>query len=167
MITNAVFYLTELTRIRSIAVCILIGIASIGTGCASSNLPSIAQTLNETTGQNGQACVRTSDIRGYGIRNGNIINIDALHNYYIVTVLTGCIDLESSPALMFHSRFQEICGGGSDKIVVRGNTCSIDKIYVFEDREEAFSAFDEAVERREQLRQRTHHARQEHEKQRR
>lgn len=114
-------------------------------------LPSISDTLRETTGQNGRACVRTSDIRGYGVQ-GDVINIDSDTDYYIATVHPGCLDLQTSMGIMFSGGFSEICGGRIDKIITRDNECSINHIFQFKNRDAAFEAYEKATTRREELR---------------
>ena len=127
----------------------LIGLAA----CTSvdHNLTIISDTFRDITGQNGRACVRTSDIRGYGVRD-NVVNIDAGNDYYIATVHPGCFDLQTSMAVMFSGGFSEICGGRIDKIITQDNECAINQIFEFDNRDTAFEAYDKAVKVREALR---------------
>lgn len=121
--------------------------------CASTkNVPTLTESLRETTGQNGRACVRTSEIRGYGVRDNNVINIDASRGYYLATVRPGCLDLNTSMAVMFGGSYSEICGGRTDKITTGDNQCTINQLFKFESREAAFGAYEAAIkERQEQL----------------
>ena len=133
--------------------CLTIQIIAGLAACTSmdSKLPSISDTLREATSQNGRACVRTSDIRGYGVQD-DVVNIDADSDYYIVTVHPGCLDLQTSMAVMFSGGFSEICGGRIDKIITQDNECSINQIFEFDNRDAAFEAYGKAIIKREELR---------------
>ncbi|WP_339617011.1 DUF6491 family protein [uncultured Gilvimarinus sp.] len=121
-----------------------LAIAAVLTGC-SSTMPNISSTLLDTTGQNGRACIDTSDIRGYGVLDQDVISIDARNNYYLATVMPGCNNLETSARAMFSSRFYEVCGGGMDHVRTGGDNCTIRNIFEFANREEAFAAHDAAM----------------------
>lgn len=129
-------------------------LATLLGACVSTSpkAPNLSQALRDTTGQDGRACVRTSDIRGYGTREGKVINIDARQNYYIATMRPGCFDLGTSMAAMFSGDFNEVCGGRVDKVTTAENVCTIDQMFEFVDREAAFSAYDDAVKEREKAR---------------
>ena len=114
-------------------------------GCSTTPMPNISTTLLDTTGQDGRACVDTSDIRGYGVLEQDVISIDARNNYYLATVLPGCNNLEVSARAMFSSRFYEVCGGGMDHVRTGGDNCTIRNMFEFENREEAFAAHDAAI----------------------
>jgi len=116
------------------------------------SVPSFYDVLAETAGQNGRACVRQNDIRGYGVLDHEVISIDARRNYYLATVLPGCNALDTSPAALFEERFSEVCGGGMHKVYVRDDHCTIRQMYEFESREAAFAAHRRAVERYNALR---------------
>lgn len=132
----------------------LLSSAIVLAACASTShdVPRLAEVLRDTTGQNGRACIRTSDISGYGVRKGQVINIDTMRNYYIATVRPGCFDLETSMQAMFSGDFYEVCGGRLDKVVTDDNVCTIDQIFEFADRDAAFEAYDAALEKRQSLR---------------
>lgn len=120
--------------------------------CATTrDVPRMGEMLRETTGQNGRACVRLSDIRGYGVLKDNVVSIDGFRNYYLATVLPGCIDLQTSARAMFSGDFGEICGQTMDSIATRGDRCSINQVFEFENREEAFATYNDVLERREEL----------------
>ena len=119
-------------------------LAAVLIGC-SSTMPNISSTLLDTTGQNGRACIDTSDIRGYGVLDQDVISIDARSNYFLATVLPGCNDLATSARAMFSSRFYEVCGGGMDHLRTSDDNCTIRNIFEFESREEAFIAHDAAM----------------------
>lgn len=118
--------------------------------CATTETPSISKALRETTGQTGRACVRTDDIQSYGVRSDNTLNVDGLRHYYVLTLRPGCHNLATSAATMFSGDFSELCGGRMDKLVSGGDWCTVEHIFQFEDRAEAFRAYDEAQRWREQ-----------------
>lgn len=136
--------------------CLTIQLIAALAACTSmdSKLRSVSETLRETTGQNGRACVRTSDIRSYGVQD-DVVNIDSDSDYYIATVHPGCLDLHTSMAIMFSGGFSEICGGRIDKIITQSSECSINQIFQFDNRDAAFEAYEKAVMRREALRSNT------------
>lgn len=117
------------------------------------SVPSFYDVLAETAGQNGRACVRHSDIRGYGVLDHDVISIDGRRNYYLATVMPGCHALDTSPAALFEERFSEVCGGGMHKVYTGGDHCTIRQMYEFENREAAFEAHRNAVERYDALRE--------------
>lgn len=125
------------------------------TACAvtqRNDVPDLTEMLRETTGQNGRACIRTSDIRGYGLqRGGDAINIDATRDYYIATLRPGCLDIETSMGIIFSNNFNEVCGGRIDTVITQGNECSINQVFKFESRDHAFKAFNDTLERRQQM----------------
>ncbi|WP_286807225.1 MULTISPECIES: DUF6491 family protein [unclassified Marinimicrobium] len=117
------------------------------------SVPSFYDVLAETAGQNGRACVRHSDIRGYGVLDHDVISIDGRRNYYLATVMPGCNALDTSPSALFEERFSEVCGGGMHKVYAGGDHCTIRQMYEFENREAAFEAHRNAVERYDALRE--------------
>lgn len=122
--------------------------------CASTEnrVPQLSEFLRETTGQNGRACVRSMDIQGYGVRKNDVISIDARRRYYLATVHPGCTDLATSAAAMFSGDFYEVCGGRMDRVITRDNQCTINRMFEFENREEAFGAYEKAMQKREETR---------------
>lgn len=116
----------------------------------SKDVPSLTETLRETTGQNGRACVRTRDIRGYGVRDNNVVNINASRGYYLATVHPGCFDLDTSMAVLFGGSYSEICGGRMDKVVTGEGQCTINQVFKFDSREAAFAAYEAALIEREE-----------------
>jgi hypothetical protein len=117
------------------------------------SVPSFYDVLAETAGQNGRACIRHSDIRGYGVLDHDVISIDGRRNYYLATVMPGCNALDTSPSALFEERFSEVCGGGMHKVYAGGDHCTIRQMYEFENREAAFEAHRNAVERYDALRE--------------
>lgn len=117
------------------------------------SVPSFYDVLAETSGQNGRACVRHSDIRGYGVLDHDVISIDGRRSYYLATVMPGCNALDTSPSALFEERFSEVCGGGMHKVYAGGDHCTIRQMYEFENREAAFEAHRNAVERYDALRE--------------
>ncbi|WP_049722823.1 DUF6491 family protein [Gilvimarinus polysaccharolyticus] len=114
----------------------------------TAKLPNISSVLLDSTGQNGRACIKANDIRGYGVLEQDVISIDARNRYYLATVLPGCIDLASSSRAMFGSRSYEVCGGGMGQVQTGGDNCTIRHIFEFDNREAAFAAHDSAVKAR-------------------
>lgn len=121
--------------------------ANMGDG----QVPSMSQLLMDATGQKGRACVRKGDIQGYGVLDNNWVSIDGMRDYYLASVLPGCQSLSTSPRALFESRFYEVCGGGSGRLHTDGESCTIQHIFEFDNREEAFAAWRAAEEERERL----------------
>lgn len=136
----------SLTAIAFIAVMLS---ACTSTG-PSTNVSSL---LLDTTGQDGRACLDVSDIRGYGVLDGDVISINTNREYYLATVLPGCMDLQTSTHAMFKQRFGEICGGGRNSVRTGGDNCTIRNIFEFEDRESAFAVHDQIMEKQAELRE--------------
>lgn len=132
-----------------------IALASLVCACSSTGGPStnISTILQDTTGQNGRACIDAGDIRGYGVLDQNVISIDAFNKYYLATVLPGCTNLEVSSRAIFEQRFAEVCGGGTNSVRSGGDNCTIRSIFEFEDRSEAFAAHDAALQKQTELRE--------------
>jgi hypothetical protein len=115
--------------------------------CATApQIPSLAELLSRNTGQDGGACLHTSDVRRYSVYNDEFIFIDGSLGSYIVTANPGCQDLSTTPSLSFEGRSTRICGAGMGKITTRAHQCTIREIFKFEGREAAFAAFENAVE---------------------
>lgn len=120
--------------------------------CTSNpSLPRFDTMLQESTGQNGRACVRKSDIDGYGVLKHDIVSIDGGRKYYLATLMPGCMDIQTSMAALFAGRFIEVCGGSNDRIVTREESCQIRQMFEFESREAAFEVYESLVEKRQQL----------------
>ncbi|HEX5057139.1 MAG TPA: DUF6491 family protein [Gammaproteobacteria bacterium] len=135
-------------NILKIAVPVVVCATVLG-GCASARGPSTAKILGDTTGQNGRACVRLNDIQGYGVLDDNIISINTLgQDYYLATVLPGCNDLQTSIGVLFKGGFGEICGQSMNAVATNSDTCAINKIYKFENREAAFASYNDARQKR-------------------
>jgi len=126
--------------------------ALIGCGATSySSIPRYSTLLQEQTQQDGRACVRNYQIRGYNVKHRDIITIDAGRKQYVATTFSHCPDLELSFQAAFVSRFSQICGG-SGRVVTRSENCLIDKMFEFDDRESAKAAVQLAFDSREQAR---------------
>lgn len=133
---------------------IILGIAAFAaalSGCATTDFPSMSEMLRDTTEQDGRACVRESDIDGYGVLENDVISIDGGQDYYLATVLPGCNNLATSIGLMFSDNFGEICGQRGDEVRTGRDTCQIHQVFEFDDREEAFEAFNDVMEVRERM----------------
>lgn len=118
--------------------------------CASTgNVPKVGQMLREATGQNGRACIYLHDIQSYGVLEGDVVSIDSMDgNYYLATVLPGCVDLQMSVHALFRGDFGEICGQTADVIATGGDRCSINQIFEFDNRQEAFDTYNQILEKR-------------------
>lgn len=116
-----------------------------------SSLPQFDSMLMEASGQNGRACVRANDIDGYGALNHKVLSIDGGRKYYLATLMPGCNTVETSMSALFAGGFGEICGGGRDKIVTRDDHCQIKHMFEFENREAAFTLYNELAEKRKEM----------------
>ncbi len=121
----------------------LVSCASTGGGTRK-----IGNMLSEHTGQNGRACVRLGDVRSYGVLKDGVVSIDGGRRYYLATFLPGCGDLQTSARALFDGKFGEICGMAMDKVEAGGDTCVINKMFEFENRQQAFAAYDMALAQR-------------------
>lgn len=120
--------------------------------CASTpDLPDVGKMLRDTTGQNGRACIRQGDIRGFGVLENDVVSIDGTRKYYLATVMPGCHDLQTSVRAMFSGGFGEVCGGSTNKIVTRGDRCIIRSMFEFDSREAAFATHNAILEERKAL----------------
>jgi hypothetical protein len=121
-------------------------------GCATGrDVPRVSRMLAEEIPQNGRACVRLGDIRSYGVLEDNVVSIDGTRNYYLATVLPGCNDLQTSVRSLFSGGFGEICGQSMNKIATGGDSCTINKLYEFKSRDEAFAVYNAVLQKREAL----------------
>ena len=125
------------------------------TACSSNAtkepVPQMRDLLQELTEQNGRACVRTAQIRGFGTKQNRIITIDGGRDYYIATTIHACNDINTSFRALFVGRFGEICGNSFSKIVAGGSRCAIGSMYKFESRKEAFAALETAQDLRQEV----------------
>lgn len=125
----------------ALALCLMGTLASC-TQTTQPAAPKLSAVLAELTGQNGRACVRSGNIRGFAA-NEDSININAGRRYYVATTLFRCNNLDLSPVAVFSSRFAELCGG-TGRMFIPGETCQIDKIFEFDNRKSAHSTLDQA-----------------------
>lgn len=137
---------------RLITFCIVIFTAVLAS-CATTgrNIPDVSKMLRDTTGQNGRACIRQGDIRGFGVLENDVVSIDGTRKYYLATVMPGCHDLQTSVRAMFSGGFGEVCGGATNKIVTRGDRCVIRSLFEFENRKAAFTTYNSVLEERKAL----------------
>ncbi len=133
-----------------IAVVLSAGLAACTT--TGKDVPPFHKVLSDSVEQNGRACVRHSDIRGYGVLDHEVISIDGRRKYYLATVMPGCNTLDTSPSALFEERFSEVCGGGMHKLYTDNDHCTLRQMFEFENREAAFEAHRKAVERYDALR---------------
>lgn len=134
---------------------IVMALASV-VSCSSVqvDLPSYDELLRVETQQNGRACIRQHDIRGFGSLDDEVVSVSSNRkdHYYLVTTLFRCSSLQTSFTAGFKGGFSEFCGGGRDKILTSEESCPIKHIFEFNSREEAFSAFDKAKTVRQNVR---------------
>ncbi|WP_158966268.1 DUF6491 family protein [Paraglaciecola sp. L3A3] len=118
------------------------------------DLPNYDELLKTETTQDGRACVRQNDIRGYGTLDDDVISVSVSprNQYYLITTLFRCDSLLTSFAAGFKGNFSELCGGGRDKILTSDESCPIKSIFEFESREDAFATFEKAKTIRQDLR---------------
>jgi hypothetical protein len=117
--------------------------------------PMLGSLLEDTTGQNGRACVTVSDIGGYGVLEDNILSIEGEDNeHYLATVTPGCEDLPTTARLQFSGDFGDVCGQAMDEIVMEDNRCTINQLFEFDDRDDAMDAYHATLELREQMEKR-------------
>jgi hypothetical protein len=141
-----------------VIICFLVVVAFFNLVSCSSvgvNLPSYDNLLKAQTKQDGRACVRQRNIRGYGMLDGDVISISASgkSRYYLVTTLFQCQSLQTSFSVGFKGDFFELCGGGRDRILTSEESCPIKSIFEFESREKAFAIFEKADKIRQDFRQ--------------
>lgn len=130
-----------------------VALAVLTSACSTTgeSVPSLADTLHDVSGQNGRACVDKGDIQGYGVLDDNIISIDGRREYYLATVLPGCLDLVTSIGVAFKGGFGEVCGRTSDSVMTNDSHCTINRMYEFDNRDDAFAAYNQAKQQREAL----------------
>ena len=101
--------------------------------CSSlqANLPDYDQLLKTQTEQNGRACIRESDIRGYGVLDDSVVSINGRgrKEYYLLTTVYQCNSLMTSGSAAFIGGFSELCGGGRDNIFTGDDSCPIKSIF--------------------------------------
>jgi len=138
----------------------ILGIAALVaalSSCATTRLPSMSEMLRDATGQDGRACVDTSDIDGYGVLENNVISIDGERDYYLATVSPGCDDDDLATSVDgdfdrdFGDDSDEICGESGDELDTDEGDCEIHQVFEFDDREEAFETFNDVMEVRERM----------------
>jgi len=118
------------------------------------NLPSYDELLSAQTEQDGRACVRQHNIRGFGMLEDDVISINARgkNRYYLITTWFKCHSLQTSFAAGFKGDFSELCGNGRDKILTSEESCPIKSIFEFESKQEAFATFEKVQVIRQELR---------------
>lgn len=121
----------------------------------SSSLPNNNALLASITEQDGRACLREDDIRGFGILDDDVISVESRRpgEYFLFTTLYQCPSLQFSPQLAFSAAFNQFCGGGRDKVISGDEICPIRSIYKFENRQQAFEAFAQVEEKRDELKE--------------
>lgn len=121
----------------------------------SRSLPNNNALLASVTEQDGRACLREDDIRGFGILDDDVISVESRRRgeYFIFTTLYHCPSIQFSPQLAFSAAFNELCGGGRDKVISGDEICPIRSVFKFENRQQAFDAFAKVEEKRAQLKE--------------
>jgi hypothetical protein len=102
------------------------------------------QALQEITGEDGRACIRTYDISGYAPLNDTTISVsDKFRGHSLMITTFRCPAMETSFAAAFEGAFTEFCGR-RDALFSGGDRCPVQSVFVFENRDAAFEAFDKA-----------------------
>ncbi|HEX7028174.1 MAG TPA: DUF6491 family protein [Gammaproteobacteria bacterium] len=131
---------------------ILAILVTVLAACATvSDVPSLGEMLRQATGQNGRACVRSTEIRNYGTLKDDLVIIRGLSKHYVAVITPGCMDLDSPFRTRFRGGHGEICGGSMDSIITETDECIIRQMFEFEDREHAFITLHSVLEERENL----------------
>lgn len=131
----------------------IVSVAIIG-ACTTfkANIPSNDNMLASLTEQDGRVCIRTNDIRGFGVLGDDVISVDSRRgSYFLMTTLYFCPSLRTSHTIGFAGDFTEFCGGGRDSVYTGDESCPIKAIYEFTSRKEAFATFDVIKAKREAL----------------
>ncbi len=141
---------------RRLTILGMTALVAVLSGCATTTLPSMSELLRDATEQDGRACVDKSDIEGYGVLENNVISIDGERDYYLATVSPGCddnltISVDRDLGNDFGDDFDRICGEGGDDLGLDDDDCEIHQIFEFDDREDAFDAFNDVMEARERM----------------
>ena len=116
--------------------------------CSSSSFSPSSQEMNralqEITGEDGRACVRTRDISGYGTLNDTTVSVsDKFRGHSLMVTTFRCPAIEASPGAAFKGAFTEFCGR-RDSLFSGGSRCPVQSVFVFENRDAAFEALDQA-----------------------
>jgi hypothetical protein len=148
----------EVMELMKVFKCSLVAVAFFNLVSCSSldvNLPSFDNLLKAQTKQDGKACVRQRNIRGYGMLDNDVVGISASgkNRYYLVTTLFQCQSLQTGFSAGFKGDVFELCGGGFDKILTSEESCPIRSIFEFESREKAFANFEKVEKIRQDLRE--------------
>ena len=110
----------------------------------------IHEMLAQVTEQDGRACIRLDDIRGYAPLDDSLISVSGRRReHFLVTTTFRCTELGTAMAVAFDGRFSEVCGGGTGTVVTGRERCPIRHIYEFPSRDDAFAALEAARARRE------------------
>jgi hypothetical protein len=144
----------DIVKVFKYCLVIIIFLGLVSCSSLGVNLPSYDELLRTETEQNGRACVRQHNIRGFATLDDDVISINASgkNRHYLITTWLQCHSLQTSFSAGFKGDFLELCGGGRDKILTSEESCPIKSIFEFESREEAFATFEKADEIRQDLR---------------
>jgi len=116
--------------------------------CSSTSFSPSSQEMNlalqEITGEDGRACVRSRDISGYAPLNDTTVSVsDKFRAHSLMVTTFRCPAMEGSPGAAFKGAFTEFCGR-RDALFSGGSRCPVQSIFIFESRDAAFEAFDQA-----------------------
>lgn len=141
--------------IRSTIFVLMAGLLAAGCSTVESKPrpPSMDTLLAGLTEQNGRACIRRTDIRGFAVLNDQLLSVSGRRKeHFLVTLPYSCNSLDISFQLAFTGTFSDVCGGGArDQIITREESCPIRHIYSFKSRDEAFATLELARKKREAL----------------
>jgi len=129
---------------------IAIALSACSSNPSKKSVPDVSTMLRQETGQNGRACIRQSEILGFGTPKHNVVSIDGNRKYYIATVLPGCNSLDTAFAAAFKGGFGEVCGG-TGKMQLRNEHCTIRDIFEFKNRDQAFATLNKVMTERKAL----------------
>ena len=130
---------------------ILIQIIVLSACATTSNAPSVREMLREATGQNGRACVRSTEISSYGTIRDNLVSIDGPRKHYIAIMSPGCLDLDTSLRTRLLGNAGEICGGSMHLMRTESDECLIRQMFEFDSQQQAFAMLNSILEKREIL----------------
>ena len=117
--------------------------------CTSTSRPTsqeMNQALQEITGTDGRTCIRTRDISGYAPLNDTTVSVsDKFRGHSLMVTSFRCPAMETGMGAAFAGAFTEFCGR-RDAMFSGGDRCPVQSIFVFENRDAAFEAYDQAME---------------------
>jgi hypothetical protein len=125
-----------------------VAFASLLSGCATNDAPGLGDILlAETARQNGHACIELNTIINYSMLRDDIISIESHANHYLVTLMPECKGIQPSAYIPFGGTYGKICGQALDQIKGERKRCTINRIFEFDDRDDALDAYHAALKK--------------------